>query len=412
MKNIDERIDIFRELLSSVNNICITEFDMDYKVVNSNSPYLEMFYLLLMCEQTFLDNLMLLEKEKKLVGSEIDIKPAIFTNAMGITWISEIFMREEKINRIYMLGPVFLDGYSVNLIDNQVNRFNPSIVTKHRFMETIKEIPVIDLSRFYEYGIMLHCCLTGEKITLDDFLYPDLDENLPENGNLQEYQGMYMVENEILKLVEEGNMRYETEMERFISFGKIGKMADSDYLRQIKNIVIIFCALCSRAAVKGGLSTEISYQLREVYIRKVEQADTLSKVNEVNRSMLEDYVLRVHQGKMLSGELSPQVKESCDYIDLHLRDRADIHYLASRLGYTDYYFSNKFKKETGLNIRDFINKKKIEVAKEMLANSHMQIQEVCIELGFNSQSYFGKIFRKEVGMSPGEFRTISNTKIN
>lgn len=102
-----------------------------------------------------------------------------------------------------------------------------------------------------------------------------------------------MAETNILKLVEEGNLGYKEEMEK-IKAGNVGKFADGDYLRQAKNNVIVFCGLCARAAVKGGIAPEISYVLREQYIRRTESANCLAEVTKVNADMLDEYVRRVH----------------------------------------------------------------------------------------------------------------------
>lgn len=404
MGEMAERIGVFRELLSSVNNIYLTEFDTNYNAISSNSAHLDLLHLFLMCDQEFIDNIEPLEEGDNLNQIENINRPLIFTNAIGVVWMSDVEIQNGKIHRIYMLGPVFLDDYSVKNIENQINSRHPSFTMKRRFMESLKEIPVINLNRFFEYGIMLHCCLTGKRISVKDFSYPNLEVDILEDEILQERHGTYMAECEILKLVENGNLGYEKKMERYVTLGKVGKMANGNYLRQAKNTVIIFSALCARAAIQGGLSSEIAYQLRDSYIQMVERAETLGKVNEISHSMMGDYVWRVHRGKTLSGELSPQIKESCDYICLHLDEKADIHFLASRLGYTDYYFSNKFKKETGLSVRNFANQKKIERAKELLVNSNENIQDICNLLGYNSQSYFGKIFHRDTGMSPGEYR--------
>lgn len=405
MERIEEKIAVFRELLSSVGNIYLTEYNTNYEVVSSNSPYMEMMPLFLMCDQKFLDGLSTVDEN---YNTESQIKyfsrPVIFTNSIGMTWMSDSEIKEGKIHRIYMLGPLFLDDYSVKNIENHINRLRPSVATKRRFMEIIKEFPIIDLNRYYEYGIMLHKCITGENISVKDFEYPDLRANISGDEVLRERYGNYTTENKFMRLIEEGNLQFEEEMQKYGAVRKVGRMASADYLRHSKNMVIIFSVLCARAAVKGGLSSEIAYELRDTYILMVEQAESLGKLTEINQSMLKDYVQRVHRIKILSGTLSPQIKSSCDYIGIHLGENPDIHFLASRLGYTDYYFSNKFKKETGLSVSDFINHKKIEAAKEMLSDQNLSIQDICDVLGYNSRSYFGKVFHRDVGMSPREYR--------
>ena len=84
--------------------------------------------------------------------------------------------------------------------------------------------------------------------------------------------------------------------------------------------------------------------------------------------------------------------------------RDKIHALAEKYGYTPYYFSKKFKQEVGMSLRDFAAEKKVERAKILLTRSKMSISDVSEALGFNSQSYFGSVFRKLCGMTPSEYQ--------
>lgn len=300
-----------------------------------------------------------------------------------------------------MLGPVFLDDYSIQSIEKGLEYLKLTVKMRHHFMEVIKELPVISLDRFYEYGIMLHYCLTGHKIGVADFVYADDIEDSSEQV-LKETHGTYMTETNILKLIEEGNLSYKKEMEHYKG-GKVGTFSNGDYLRQAKNSVIIFCALAARSAIQGGVAPDVAYLLRDKYIQKTEGAETIAAVNKINQSMLEDYIHRVHHAKS-NQNISPAIREACDYITLHLNEKWSIHLLASRLGYSDYYFSEKFKKETGQSVRKYTMMKKVETAKEYLLHSNMSVQEISDELGFSTQSHFGRVFREETGESPGEYR--------
>ena len=59
-----------------------------------------------------------------------------------------------------------------------------------------------------------------------------------------------------------------------------------------------------------------------------------------------------------------------------------------------------------MSLRDFAAKEKVERAKLLLAQSTMSISDISEALGFNSQSYFGSVFRKITGMTPTEFQRI------
>ncbi|WP_242963852.1 helix-turn-helix transcriptional regulator [Blautia pseudococcoides] len=78
--------------------------------------------------------------------------------------------------------------------------------------------------------------------------------------------------------------------------------------------------------------------------------------------------------------------------------------LAKRSGYSEYYFSHKFKEEMGTSIHDYILKEKIDQAKLLLSGTTENIQTISDNLSFSNRSYFYTCFQKLVGMSPSEYR--------
>lgn len=398
---MDEKIRFFRELLSSVTNMYFTTLDAEYNLLYSDTAHLEVFFSFFRLGMKY-DEMLNQVGLSELDTSSYRENPVFCTNSVGMAWISDIEYKRNKVEKIHMIGPVFLDDYSIQSIEKGLDHLQLTVKMRHEFMDVIKELPVISINRFYEYGIMLHYCLTGHKIGVADFVYADDMQDIPEQV-LEEKHGIYMTETNILKLIEDGNLGYKKEMEKYKG-GEVGKFSKGDYLRQAKNSVIIFCALCARSAIKGGITPEIAYVLRDQYIQKAESAESIAAITKVNQLMLDDYVHRVHHAKK-NTDISPAIRESCDYITLHLNEKWDIHFLAAKQGYSDYYFSEKFKKETGLSVRAYTIKKKIEKAQEYLRHSNMSVQEISDEFGFSSQSHFGRVFREETGISPGEYRT-------
>ena len=401
---MEEKIRFFRELLSSITNMYFTTLDADFNLHYSDAEHLEVFLSFFRLGIKYDE---MLEQVSITVPDTSGYRenPVLCTNSVGMAWISDIEYKRNRIEKIHMIGPVFLDDYSIKSIEKGLEHLQLTVKMRHEFMEVIKELPVISINRFYEYGIMLHYCLTGQKIGISDFIFADDTQNISEQV-MEEKHGIYMTETNILKLIEDGNLGYKKEMEKYKG-GEVGKFSRGDYLRQAKNSVIIFCALCARSAIQGGIAPEIAYVLRDQYIQKAESAESIAAVNKVNQLMLDDYVHRVHYAKM-NNKISPAIRETCDYIALNLNEKWDIHFLASRQGYSDYYFSEKFKKETGLSVRAYTIKKKMEGAQEYLKYSNMSVQEISDELGFSSQSHFGRIFREETGVSPGEYRIRNN----
>ena len=78
--------------------------------------------------------------------------------------------------------------------------------------------------------------------------------------------------------------------------------------------------------------------------------------------------------------------------------------IARHCGYTEYYLTRKFAKETGMKLTDYIRSVRIDTAKAMLVTSNKDIQQISEELQFGSRNYFDRIFRQLVGISPARYR--------
>jgi YesN/AraC family two-component response regulator len=71
---------------------------------------------------------------------------------------------------------------------------------------------------------------------------------------------------------------------------------------------------------------------------------------------------------------------------------------------SSYYLSKIFKKETGVNFVTYLTERKIEIAKDMLANTDVPIINIALDLSYHEPNYFSKVFKKSTGMTPTEYR--------
>lgn len=404
---INERLALFRELLSSVNpNITLVELDGNFDLISTNAADHGAWTTYFLYSLSSADIL----KPEAIEGiSEYLPGPMINTNVLGMTWMAEYTARDGKIDRVVVLGPVFLDDITQKDIEMKLLRRGISYKVVEPFMISVKMMPVISLRRLYEYGIMLHRCMTGRTCSAGDFIFPQIQRSESEVVEIRrEYQGRYTAETEILKIVENGDMLYtQKDLTSLLLAGGYDNETEGgiDYLRRAKNAVITFATICSRTAIKCGLSPDNAFYMCDLYTDQVEGARNLAAINEINHQMFDDFVRTVHRIRVQNMEgISPQIADTCTYILSHITDRFEIHKLAERLGYSDYYFSSKFKKEVGKTVGEYISEQKTEKAKQLLKDQSMQIGDIAAVLGYESQSHFGRIFLKYTEMTPSEWR--------
>ncbi|OME29931.1 AraC family transcriptional regulator [Paenibacillus odorifer] len=92
------------------------------------------------------------------------------------------------------------------------------------------------------------------------------------------------------------------------------------------------------------------------------------------------------------------------YIDAHIERNITIHELAEIAYMHPNYFIRLFKQQIGVPPIQYITRKKITKAKELLRGTQSSVGEIAHDLGFSELYYFSKQFKKNVGLSPSEFR--------
>ena len=92
-------------------------------------------------------------------------------------------------------------------------------------------------------------------------------------------------------------------------------------------------------------------------------------------------------------------------IDEHLPDpELSLSLVSQTLGITPTYLSAFFIREVGVGFNEYISGLRTDLAKRLLRETNLKIHEVAERCGFRSASYFIVVFRKQTGMSPGEYR--------
>ena len=92
------------------------------------------------------------------------------------------------------------------------------------------------------------------------------------------------------------------------------------------------------------------------------------------------------------------------YVREHIQEDIYIADLAGQVFLNEQYLMRTFKKTTGMSILEFITSERLWLAKELLANTSYPINRVADMVGYGNYSYFTKIFKREVGLTPQAFR--------
>ncbi len=116
-----------------------------------------------------------------------------------------------------------------------------------------------------------------------------------------------------------------------------------------------------------------------------------------------DFIYRVHY-LHANPNYSHAIQKCCDYIELSLDRKIKTADLAALVGYTEYYLTEKFKKETGQSVSQYTKHMRIERAKILLQSTASSVQQISDQLAFNTPNYFIQCFRDVTGSTPAQYR--------
>lgn len=195
---------------------------------------------------------------------------------------------------------------------------------------------------------------------------------------------------------------------------EVGNLSD-DPIRDKKYLFVASITLATRFSIEGGLPAEEAYNISDVFIRRVDKCDNLDDIFTLHTEMF-TYFFKAVQTKQKEQTFSKAVIKSIEYIDTHLHEKISLEILAKEVSLAPSYLSALFKDEYGISLTDYIIRKKIESAENMLLYSNYSVSEISSYLAFSSDSHFINSFKKYKDLTPKKYRdknyykSFSNTK--
>lgn len=122
------------------------------------------------------------------------------------------------------------------------------------------------------------------------------------------------------------------------------------------------------------------------------------------RRMVMPAVVSASEAEPVNPRNAQAVNKAKAYVQANLGEDLTAAKLAEVCCMSYFHFSRTFKRISGESFNDFVQKARIRKAGELLAHPNATITRVCFEVGFKEVSYFARVFRLVVGVSPTEFR--------
>lgn len=153
-------------------------------------------------------------------------------------------------------------------------------------------------------------------------------------------------------------------------------------------------------------SSTMKKTLIKIFSSYNERHDPLKKI-EIANHILNFLLSVIDCGEKINNKvISADIVFCCTYIKENIFQKIYITKLAEIINLSESRFKHKFKEETGMPPNEYIIKQKIEKAKELMPEAGTTVTNLAYDLGFSSSSYFSTVFKKHLGISPTEYKSL------
>ena len=145
---------------------------------------------------------------------------------------------------------------------------------------------------------------------------------------------------------------------------------------------------------------------RKIYIPALESAASMEAMDETLNQALHSFI--GYSFDFIQVDHSNTIYRVMEYIKSNFSRKITLEQVAACACLSSSHISGLFKKETGITLSAYITHVRIEKSKVLLRQPELTIAEVASMCGFEDQSYFTRVFKSQVGISPKKYRSNPN----
>ncbi len=315
---------------------------------------------------------------------------------------------------VLCIGPILFHTMNTVEISSVMARLKISPAHQQDMVEHYNLIPLFSSREIFVHTLQFFLKrLSPEPVLFREISYgqeswgfsdPEgADYALPEQPEvaIQAIEERYEAEQALMKAVGAGKTNEATlRYQRFISYRLAPRGLSS--LRDKKNILFVLNTLLRKAVQFGGVHPFHIDNISRSFSIQIEAGLTLEQLDQLSYRMVRKYCILVQN--YARKNYSPLVQRCMNTIDFSYSSELSLSWLAKQCGVSESYLSTSFRKETGMTVTDCINKTRIRQALILLNTTELSIGEIASRCGFPDANYFSRVFRKQQGLSPKQYR--------
>ena len=313
-----------------------------------------------------------------------------------------------------VVGPFVENPISEDLVYIIMNKLQLNLDYCNKLKYYYQSVPSIDTSTVYDILFTINEYITKNsnthKInTIDlsilakhDSVYDLFVKDINRTSMYKELEERYAGEDKLISYIKNGDVvMAQKQFAKYpISTSNIIRTKDS--LRNTKNLLLVTNTLFRRAAYMGGVPPIYVDELSAKLAIKIEETMSLDALNNFHIQMINSYCLLTKEHSL--SQYSSIVRQALMFINLNISSNITVKQVANEIGLSPDYLTRLFKKELGINIITYINRKRIYTSLNLLKTTDLSIEDIGDLIGLNNTSYFYTLFKKEIGVSPKQYR--------
>lgn len=335
----------------------------------------------------------------------------IFACHANLNHIAFPLILEEELLGSVILGPFLMDTPDSTLVSDLAERkqLSPGLALElYDELGSLAVLPpakVNQLKKLVDH--LLSPLLPGERA----FLLQNQQKMAQQariNETIQVYKGentssspmfFHLKEKELISRLRTGSIQEgKALLNEFIGhvlFTEGGRV-DAVRIRAIE-----LTALLSRVAIEGGAKPESIYRLNRQFLLQLYEEQELEELCLLMQEVLESFMRSMFREQ---DKGNPYVRKALRYMCDHYSEHLELDQVAAYVGLSPSYFSTLFRQTVGASFREHLNRIRVEESKHLLLNEQHTLADIAISMGFPDQSYYCKVFKKFVGVTPGKYR--------
>lgn len=332
------------------------------------------------------------------------------------TWnysINFIGVKSLQKNIFFILGPfLWIDPFYEKQKDlYNLKKNNPEEYTFYSNLKKVKTIPmeillplVFNLINYEFINIDSKPHIIKETIKESIFKLENLNIT---SEDIELTNERYHLENLKLKYIKLGD--YEKALKcnkEMLSLSELNQLIPNNIFRALKNGLFISSGMIRKAVEETGVPPTFIHNLSSKIFTWIESSSTIAEVKKIDEDIIKEYskLCLFHNEKYNTYSLN--IKNALLFIDINKDKPISLSEVADFISLNPDYLSRLFKKEVGINFKDYIQKIKVDLAINYLKNTNLKISEIAFKLDYCNVENFSKIFKKYQNITPAEYRKI------